>query len=289
MTRAHCTVPVQGTGRAVQGGSCPSAFPPVVPGSACLVCVGGGFVPASPCLVMGHAPPRGSARVAGAVLCPGGCGGGEAGREAGGQGRPVLCTSPPGGCGSAQWSLGMGGGAREVGRGTGRGPQGGDSSVLLPPLHGQQGRLPLLRSVSVCCSMGAAQRKAWRGSLLSWWLTGGAAGWWPIRPRGLLGCGGRGVGWGALGLPLRRRGLRLVGRACAVPGVLGVPSALSGGACLSASMPCCQVPRSLRAQGTLLACSARALWPPGRQGPRSVAGPWACAPQHVEVMGEAEG
>ena len=58
-TCALRAVPVQGAGKAVPGGSCPSTFPALMPCFACLVCGGVSPVPASPSLAPGRSPPRG--------------------------------------------------------------------------------------------------------------------------------------------------------------------------------------------------------------------------------------
>ena len=60
----------------------------------------------------------------------------------------------------------------------------------------------------------------------------------PSGPRGRGAVGPGGQGGRGLGSPLRRRELRLVGRASAVRGVLGVPSALGGGGARRLPCPC---------------------------------------------------
>ena len=76
VARAARAVLGQGARRAVQGGSCPSAFPAPVPCSALFV-RGGGSVPALPCLALGCAPPSWKGLCVRGGPVPGGvCGGG---------------------------------------------------------------------------------------------------------------------------------------------------------------------------------------------------------------------
>ena len=71
LTRVLRAAAVQGAGKAVPGGPCPSTFSALIPCCACLVKGGPGPVLTSPCLSPSRVPPGEWARVAGAVLSSG--------------------------------------------------------------------------------------------------------------------------------------------------------------------------------------------------------------------------
>ena len=197
-------------------GSCPG--PLLGLSSVC----GGGAVAASPCLTPGRAPPRGWARVAGAVLYPGRCRQGD-----GGEGRQgVWSAGPLCVCPRGMWQC------PAVGR-AGRGGMGVQDGELRRTACGEVACLSpcppctsnktgfhcvalamegaasiLLLSVSVCCRLGAARRRR-RGRPVPWRPTGWAACCWTIRLGGRRGVGVE--GGGALGSPLWRGGAAIGG------------------------------------------------------------------------------
>ena len=78
VARAHRVVPVQGTGRAVPCGPCPSAFPASVPCAFWLAFGGGSLVTFPPCLALGRVPTCARACASGLIRRLGGRGGGGA-------------------------------------------------------------------------------------------------------------------------------------------------------------------------------------------------------------------
>ena len=117
VARALRAVPMQGSGRALPGGSCPSAFPAPVPYSPYLALWGVGPVPSFLAwLGVARPPAAGFARCGGGTWAPGG----RASRSecgASGVGRPPTPHRPSLGCAAgARYPLAVG--ARAVGEGT---------------------------------------------------------------------------------------------------------------------------------------------------------------------------